>query len=182
VFCILQIRCSLGEPKNGKGQEVHGGQCLYKPCIISDQPPDAGDPAERTLHHPTAWQQDEAFPGFRRFDDLLLDAMCVGRLLGCIADVTLLHKGYFDALSGCLLYNLQVCCFGSPYSFAGVTKRARREPMVSHHHMGLAAPTAFVAIITGTGTVLDVGLQHASIEDGGAGLRLALLGFPQQDS
>jgi hypothetical protein len=93
----LGVQVRTGRP----GDAPHRlGQAL----VVPDQPAEARGSRKGTLHHPPAWQQDEAPLGLSVLDHLELDPVVLGRCRHIVTGVALVHEGHLHRFAGHLLH------------------------------------------------------------------------------
>ena len=68
-------------------------------CVVTRQPPEAGQPGETALDHPTAGQQHEPTLGLSQVDDFQLDAVRCCRLGDRLAGVARINPRQLDVVA-----------------------------------------------------------------------------------
>ena len=148
--------------------------------IIPRQAAQPGCSAMTPLDHPPAGQLHNAFVCLGQLDHFQTPMLGLGVLGGVLPRIPLVDKHYFDRVSRHLLH-----FGGHRRDLASVVLVGRRDverqqsAQGIHGDMDLRAPTAFRAVIPGSGATCGCRLQRAAIADRGRGFQCAALGQSQ---
>jgi hypothetical protein len=169
--------------QTSKHDQVQARHSSRKPLIITHHPSETGGPGERTLHHPSARQQDTAALSFGQLDHVQADAMLFGRLLRFVAGIASIHVGQFHMLSGDFLHGGGQFPNLSAILLVGWRHQKRKQvPQRIDGHMDLAALAPLGPIIASPVPAFRRRGPRAAIKDRGAGMALAPFDSTQQEA
>ena len=168
------------EEQDDEGDEVEvcegGGQAF----IVAGQAAEAGHPAERPFHHPSARQAHDAALGFGQAHDLQRDAVRGGGFGRTLAGVALIDIGEVDAVAGRVLHRLGQR--GDGRAVVDITGRDVQREQVAQcvdRHVELGTAGRRVPVPGRTSAALRRRAQRATVEHHGRGLLGAAYGKAQ---